>query len=292
MTTAKDMLEMLRAHYRGTPSKPMPGYLADEIQAPNSARRADALWLPLDGYRRGQIIGHEIKVARSDVMAELADPMKAEAWGQYCDAWWLVVPDVALLRDLDIPDGWGIMTPPSAKSRSKRLMTVVRAAPARKPNRDREPYATILSRIYFNGDDQGSLLRHATSRYQRAEDLLAIERTRAQEAEQRLREAGMSQSPHAQALETRVRRVLDLIVSRWNLPNQAELTYQAIRALAETTDEEVVAAIVDLARARGAAKELAREVEVRLHAFETALRQPDLATIIAALESLKAVADE
>ena len=52
--------------------------------------------------------GHEVKVSRSDWLTELADPSKAEAIKRFCDRWWLVAPDKAIVRD-DLPEGWGLM---------------------------------------------------------------------------------------------------------------------------------------------------------------------------------------
>ena len=52
--------------------------------------------------------GHEVKVSRSDWLTELRDPDKADAIKRYCDHWWLVVPDPAIVRD-DLPDGWGLL---------------------------------------------------------------------------------------------------------------------------------------------------------------------------------------
>lgn len=52
--------------------------------------------------------GHEVKVSRSDWLTELRDPGKADAIKRYCDYWWLVVPDPAIVRD-DLPDGWGLL---------------------------------------------------------------------------------------------------------------------------------------------------------------------------------------
>lgn len=59
--------------------------------------------------RTGAIIGHEVKVSRSDWLSELADPTKAEAWRRYCNYWWLVAPR-GIVRD-DLPQGWGLMVP-------------------------------------------------------------------------------------------------------------------------------------------------------------------------------------
>ena len=52
--------------------------------------------------------GHEVKVSRADWLTELADPAKAEAIKRYCDYWWLVVPNPAIVRD-DLPDEWGLL---------------------------------------------------------------------------------------------------------------------------------------------------------------------------------------
>ena len=64
---------------------------------------------------------------RIDRLTELADPTKADAIRRYCDRWWLVVPDRAIVRD-DLPDGWGLL----AIGRDQRLR-VVRTAPTLTP---------------------------------------------------------------------------------------------------------------------------------------------------------------
>lgn len=283
MTTSTEMLALLRAHYAGTPSKPIPGYLAAEIQAPDSARRADALWLPLATGVRGQIIGHEIKVSRQDVIVELADPMKAEAWAQYCDRWWLVVPDIALLRDLEIPDSWGIMTPPA---KGKRLMTAVRPAPPRKPNRDRVGYATVLTRIFYQGDDQGSKLRSLERQLETSRERERSAQEQARDAARRIRLAGLQDSPHEQQVQARLRRVIDLLVSRGYGDIDHRLDYLGIHALMETTDEDVADVIVDRARAKGALADLTYSIERKVRAFETALEKPETKAVLANLRKL------
>lgn len=125
MLTADDMKTMLRAHYQA-PYKPMAGLFATEIGAPTGGRTADAIWAPLTTAGGDGLIGHEIKVSRADLLTELADPTKAEAWSQHCREWWLVVSDPTMCDGLTTPETWGIMTPPSG--RRKRSMTVVRPA--------------------------------------------------------------------------------------------------------------------------------------------------------------------
>jgi hypothetical protein len=91
--------------------------------------------------------GHEVKVSRSDWLAELRDPSKAETFRRHMHFWWLVVSDKAIVRD-DLPDGWGLM----AKSGSK-----LRALVKPTPNLNPEPMPAGLI---------GALLRasHTTER--------------------------------------------------------------------------------------------------------------------------------
>ncbi|RUQ07027.1 hypothetical protein D8M34_06030 [Microbacterium sp. HSID17254] len=145
--SAREMIELLEAHYSPPPSKPPGGRLITEIQAPHSLRRADALYLPITTGDRGTIIGHEIKVSRSDVIAEVRDPHKADAWMRYCDRWWLVVSDASLIDGLDIPEKWGVMASPTRG----RFMTIVTKAPTLAPDRSIlvDAWGTIFAKTGF-----------------------------------------------------------------------------------------------------------------------------------------------
>jgi len=130
--TASALVTALRRSLEAPPSKPLAGHFVSEIQAPGSSlRRADALWLPFNSASRGTIIGYETKVTRQDVLAELRDTTKADAWEQYCSRFWLVIPDEKLIDGLDVPDRWGVCVPPVAKNR--RTFRVVRPAPKLSP---------------------------------------------------------------------------------------------------------------------------------------------------------------
>lgn len=59
--------------------------------------------------RRYEIHGHEIKVSRSDWLAELRDPLKAEAFRPYCHRWWLVVSSPSIVHDGELPECWGML---------------------------------------------------------------------------------------------------------------------------------------------------------------------------------------
>ncbi len=129
--TAKHLTDMLRAHYQ-PPTRQPTGVFAPEIQSPCGKRRADLIFMPTTiAGGKGELVGHEIKVSRQDILVELADPTKADPWGQFCTRWWLVVAHPGLIADLAIPEAWGVMAPPSG--RRTRTMTIVRPAPKLTP---------------------------------------------------------------------------------------------------------------------------------------------------------------
>lgn len=132
---ARHLVEMLRRHYLPE-NRPVAGIFAPEIGSPDGKRRADLIWMPTTIAGGRGLHGHEIKVTRSDVLVELADPTKADAWAQYCTRWWLVVLAPELVSGLEIPEAWGVMAPPSG--RRTRSMTVVKPAPKLSP-RDPAP---------------------------------------------------------------------------------------------------------------------------------------------------------
>ncbi len=70
--------------------------------------------------RTPTLIGHEVKVSRADWLHELKQPEKAEAWKRFCHEWYLVVSDAAIVREGELPDGWGLMV---SHGRSLRLVT-------------------------------------------------------------------------------------------------------------------------------------------------------------------------
>ena len=73
-------------------------------------RSADAVAMNLWKSRGLTLRGFEVKVSRSDLRREHADPSKAEGVAQFCDEWWLVTPK-GLTKDVgqDVPVGWGLM---------------------------------------------------------------------------------------------------------------------------------------------------------------------------------------
>ena len=163
--TSRQVCEGLQAHL--TPKVGWPvGLLVFEVEAPRKhvagrgkrgrgrrvgpRRRADAIWVPRAGVDGPQIHGFEVKVTRSDLLAELNEPAKCTAWKQYCNRWWLVVGDKKILAGLEdrIPASWGILAPPKRANWSK--METVRAAPALSPVDQGPAYNRLICREAYH----------------------------------------------------------------------------------------------------------------------------------------------
>lgn len=87
------------------------GYDLDQYRATGkrtTLRTADAIAVDLWPSAGNPVHGFEVKVSRSDWLCELRDPTKADAIRRFCDHWWLVVSDAAIVRD-DLPEGWGLL---------------------------------------------------------------------------------------------------------------------------------------------------------------------------------------
>jgi hypothetical protein len=89
----------------------------------NANREADALGIGLWPSRGCHLYGFEIKASRGDWLRELKSGAKAEAFFAYCDFWTLVVGDPSIVKDGELPTGWGLLVP-----HGKSLRQVVRPA--------------------------------------------------------------------------------------------------------------------------------------------------------------------
>ncbi len=145
--TAGYLLGLLRRHYLPDEARPA-GIFAPEIQAPGpTLRKADLVWLGCTAAAGSQLVGHEIKVSRADVLAELADLTKSDPWQRYCDRWWLVIPHTSLITGLELPDSWGVLTPPGG--RRTRSMTVYRPAPQLTPAEQAPALRTLAAWLHW-----------------------------------------------------------------------------------------------------------------------------------------------
>jgi hypothetical protein len=95
----------------------------------NARRTADFIAMDLWPSKGLALHGHEVKVSRSDWLRELAEPEKAAEFIPYLNHWWLVVSDPAIVRDGELPGGWGLMEVQGGR------LAVKHAA----PRRDAEP---------------------------------------------------------------------------------------------------------------------------------------------------------
>lgn len=103
-------------------------------------RHADVIVMSLWPSRGLEIIGMEVKVNRSDWVKELSSPQKAEVIFEKCDRWYLVVGDEEIVKDGELPKGWGLMIP---KKDGLRIDTI--AIPRNpEPVPDRSFVAAIL----------------------------------------------------------------------------------------------------------------------------------------------------
>ncbi|MBD8019360.1 hypothetical protein [Brevibacterium gallinarum] len=132
--TAGAMVDMLRRHYIPESSKPYirpGGVFAAEVGMNGSwggpgSRRCDALYAGFTSASGRILIGHEVKISRSDWRAELAQTDKADAWADACHAWYIVAPSTDVVPVEELPEGWGLMLPPARKN-GKRMTIKVKA---------------------------------------------------------------------------------------------------------------------------------------------------------------------
>lgn len=133
MTTG-ELMAMLRASFgaaedasRISKFQGAPELFVEEVEAPGTNRRCDLLRIGLWKSRgAGHITVYELKVSRADWRKELDSPAKAEAWWQYCHEFYIVAP-LGVVKPEELPPGWGLLAPPSPKSRSKRFRVLVKA---------------------------------------------------------------------------------------------------------------------------------------------------------------------
>lgn len=246
--SADEVVAMLRRHYLPE-GRPAAGLFASEVGSPCGARRADALWMPLTEHGGG-LVGHEVKVTRADVLTELADPTKADAWSRYCERWWLTVSDPSLVDGLTIPEQWGVMAPPSG--RRTRSMTVLRPAPKLKPVSPAPAFRRLLS-WYFSRAENQVAAAQGEGRRLRAD----VERARAESRQLRLAGGG-APSPHAQRVNAIVAEV------------ERRKGEQRIH-LGAVDDELVVAAIVDAEATRVANQTARYELQSLIRDVERAV---------------------
>lgn len=106
-----------------------------------SKRSADAIAMSTWEGRGLELHGFELKASRSDWLRELKDPEKAEPLTRYCDRWWVVAADAGIVRDGELPPGWGLLV-----LRGSVLQTAVGAPKRESVSSPDRPFLAALLR--------------------------------------------------------------------------------------------------------------------------------------------------
>jgi hypothetical protein len=129
MDTA-ELLARLQRHYI-KPGENLPGgVFIPECgwNGPGGTRQVDALYVGFTTTSGRILVGHELKISRTDWLTELKSSGKSDDWADECHEWWLVVSDPAIVHPGELPAGWGLMIPGRSKTRMQ-----IQQAPDRKP---------------------------------------------------------------------------------------------------------------------------------------------------------------
>jgi hypothetical protein len=98
-------------------------------------RIADFVAMDLWASGKFQLAGHEVKVSRSDWLAELRDPWKAAEFTPYMHRWWVVVPSGGIVRPAELPEQWGLMVMRGSRLRAEKRAPTNHTAAALTPER-------------------------------------------------------------------------------------------------------------------------------------------------------------
>ena len=94
-----------------------------------AGRTADAIAMNLWPSRGLEIHGFEVKISRTDWLKELKNPIKADEIARYCDRWWLVVSDKAIVLPGELPGSWGLLYPQGSGLRCEQAPDKLKAEP-------------------------------------------------------------------------------------------------------------------------------------------------------------------
>lgn len=139
-----DVTEVLSLHFRPPVWAFLPQVRNGTGWAKQIPRTADALAMCLWPSRGIALHGIEIKVSRSDWLAELKNPAKAEDFFNVCDRWWVAAPKPVcddIVKKGELPSTWGLL-------KCEDKVKVVTPAPPLKPKpMDNLMLAAIMRRL-------------------------------------------------------------------------------------------------------------------------------------------------
>ena len=111
--TERTMLDALHRRYSAVSPGNGPRYVVAEHvrSAAGFYARRTCDFIALDTWpsSRFELIGHEVKISRSDWLRELKEPSKAAEFTRWLNRWYVVVPEARIVRPEELPDGWGLM---------------------------------------------------------------------------------------------------------------------------------------------------------------------------------------
>lgn len=116
----------------------------------NARRWIDALAMNLYPSRGLALHGFEMKSSRSDWLRELKAPHKADDIHRYCDFWWVVAATKDIVKDGELPLGWGLLVP-HGKSLQAEVVAQRSEAPAEIP---RSFLGAVLRRAAASAPDR------------------------------------------------------------------------------------------------------------------------------------------
>lgn len=241
----RSLLEALRGRY-GPPEYALFTGVSNGTGG-HSTRHADAVAMGVWPSRGLELLGFEVKIDRRDWLRERDNPAKADAVAKFCDRWWLVVADEALVKAGELPPTWGLLAP------GPKGLRVVVEAPAMTP--------TPITRTFL-----AALLRRAASERPGEADLAtAREAGRKQGRAQGMADAARQSSVDVEEL-ARLRRVLHAF---------EEASGRSI--IPEYVATEVGAQVREALAIVGAIKNLRRRAEALRDGLKGAILQVDAA---------------
>lgn len=125
--SSEQIFEMLRVRYPAGEYAMFPE-VRNSTGAVRSERFADAITMGLWPSRGLAISGFEFKSHRSDWRRELKHPAKAEPLWELCNEWWLVAGNPDVVKDGELPVGWGLIV-----AKGDKLHTITKAEYQKRP---------------------------------------------------------------------------------------------------------------------------------------------------------------
>lgn len=146
----------------------------------HSNRSADAIAMATWHSRGNEIVGFEIKEARSDWLREKKDPLKAEQGLAHCDRIYIVAGDSTIVREGELPLAWGLLV-----RQGDRLVEKVKSVRLEPKPITRALMANMLRRVTTGTIREADITDRLAAEYERGKKDGHDDRTWAAKAEQK-----------------------------------------------------------------------------------------------------------